>query len=123
MEVAEPLEPGEPVVEPGPRAEGGDPEAAAERADHLVGAEPVAAAEDEQAAACAVYAVLLAAESEGVASYWRTPAILNTPDGRAAVGLPDDERVLGLLHFGMQAGERPAPPERAPLESFVSFLD
>jgi nitroreductase len=84
---------------------------------------PLHAAEDEQAAACAVYAVLLAATAEGVASYWRTPAILTTPEGRAAVGLPDEERVLGLLHFGQPAGDSPAAPGRGDLDSFATFLD
>ena len=84
---------------------------------------PQHAAEDEQAAACAVYAVLLAAEAEGVASYWRTPAILNTEEGRLAVGLPPEERVLGLLHFGDAKGDRPEPPKRRAVEDYVTFLD
>ena len=84
---------------------------------------PLHAAEDEQAAACAVYAVLLAAHEEGIASYWRTPAVLSSEAGRLAVGLPDGERVLGLLHFGDRAGEEPVAPERRPLEAYVAYLD
>jgi nitroreductase len=79
--------------------------------------------EDEQAAACAVYAVLLAARAEGLASYWRTPGVLRTDEGRAAVGLGEDERVLGLLHFGEPDGELPAPPRRSALDDYVTFLD
>lgn len=79
--------------------------------------------EDEQAAACAVYAVLLAARGEGLASYWRTPGILRTDEGRAAVGLPEGEQVLGLLHFGEPEGELPEAPVRGPLEHFVTWLD
>lgn len=84
---------------------------------------PIHAAEDEQAASCAVFAVLLAAHAEGLASYWRTPAVLNSDAGRRAVGLPDEERVLGLLHFGEIDGDRPAPPARAELDHYVTFLD
>ena len=42
--------------------------------------------EDVLATACAVYIVLLAAHARGLASYWRTPALFETPEGRAAVG-------------------------------------
>lgn len=84
---------------------------------------PLHASEDEQAAACAVYAVLLAARAEGLASYWRTPGVLRTAEGRAAVGVPEGEQVLGLLHFGEPDGEVPEPPERGPLEHFVTWLD
>lgn len=84
---------------------------------------PLHAHEDEQAAACAVYAVLLAARAEGLASYWRTPGVLRTDEGRAAIDLPANEHVLGLLHFGEPEGDMPEAPERGPLEHFVRFLD
>ena len=42
--------------------------------------------EDVLATACAVYIVLLAAHDRGLASYWRTPAVFETPAGRAAAG-------------------------------------
>ena len=44
--------------------------------------------EDVLATACAVYIVLLAAHARGLASYWRTPALLETPEGRAASASP-----------------------------------
>jgi nitroreductase len=78
--------------------------------------------EDICATAAAIYAVLLAARAEGLASYWRTPAVLRTAAGRAAVGIPDGERVLGLLHLGRPRGEPPAK-ERAAVETYLSFLD
>lgn len=84
---------------------------------------PLHAHEDEQAAACAVYAVLLAARAEGLASYWRTPGVLRTEEGRAAVDIPDGERILGLLHFGEPEGDLPEPPERSDLSDYVTFLD
>jgi len=48
--------------------------------------------------------------------------VLRTPAGREAVGVPDDERVLGLLHLGPAAREAP-PPERLPAAEFVRYLD
>ena len=78
--------------------------------------------EDVCATAAAVMLVLLAATELGLATYWRTPAVVRTRRGREALGVPAGERVLGLLHFGESARE-PAPRERAPVDAYVSFLD
>ena len=78
--------------------------------------------EDLCAAACAAYIVLLAAHGRGIAGYWRTPAVLRTPDGRAALGMGDDERAIALLHLG-PARQEQRPPERAPAEDVVAYLD
>ena len=86
------------------------------------GEDPVADEEDVLASACAVFALLLAAHARGLGGYWRTPEVLRTPEGRAACGIPDDERVLGLVHLGAAKGEKP-PPERAPVGDFVTYLD
>jgi nitroreductase len=83
--------------------------------------DPIAAAEDRDATACACYIVLLAAHDRGLGGYWRTPGVLRTPEGRAACGIPDGEAVLGLLHLGEARGEKPAP-ERAPLDVVVAHL-
>jgi nitroreductase len=77
--------------------------------------------EDVCATAAAIMLVLLAATERGLASYWRTPGVLRTARGREAAGVPDGERVLALLHFGAPARD-PAPRERAPVESYVTFL-
>jgi nitroreductase len=78
--------------------------------------------EDVCATACAIYAVLLGAQGRGLAGYWRTPRVLRTRAGREALAIPDGERVLGLVHLGPSRSS-PPPPERAPVDSFVSFLD
>ena len=77
--------------------------------------------EDVCATAAAVMLVLLAATERGLASYWRTPGVLRTARGREAAGVPQGERVLGLLHFGAPERE-PAPRERNPVEAYVDFL-
>lgn len=84
--------------------------------------DPVGDEEDVCATACATYIVLLAAHARGLAGYWRTPAVLRTPEGRAAVGVGEDERILGLIHLGRPRQEKPAP-EREPPASYVAFLD
>jgi nitroreductase len=110
--------------------EAAGPEAAAklDRAPTLVAVsvvqsgDPVADEEDLCAAACAAYIVLLAAHGRGLAGYWRTPAVLRTPEGRAALGIGEDEHAIGLLHLG-PARQEQRPPERAPAGDVVSFLD
>ena len=100
------------------------PEAAGklDRAPTLVAVSSVGNEEDRDATAVAAYIVLLAAHGRGYATYWRTPAVLQTPEGRAALGIGDDEQVLGLLHLGPKRQEQP-PPERAPLQQVVTYLD
>ena len=78
--------------------------------------------EDLHATACAAYIVLLAAHGRGLAGYWRTPAVMRTAEGRAAVGLAADERFVSLLHLGLPVQSKDAP-ERAPLGAVVTYLD
>ncbi len=87
-----------------------------------LGGDPVRDEEDLHATAVASYIVLLAAHARGLAGYWRTPALLRAEEGRAAVGLADGERFVGLLHLGHPRQERPAPERPAPTETVV-FLD
>ena len=108
----------------------GDPIAAAKlnRAPTLVAVsatqsgDPVVDEEDVLAAATAAYIVLLAAHGRGLAGYWRTPGVLRTAAGRAALGVGDDERVLGLLHLG-HPRQAPRVPDRAPVAEVATYLD
>jgi len=84
--------------------------------------DPIADEEDLCATAVAAYLVLLGAHGRGLAGYWRTPAVLRAPAGRAALGLPDDERAIGLLHLGSRRQEE-RNPERAPVAEIATFLD
>jgi nitroreductase len=86
------------------------------------GEDPVQDEEDLLAAAVAAYIVLLAAHGRGLAGYWRTPAVLRTDAGRAALGVPDGEHIIGLLHLGPPRQDRD-PPERAPTGDVVTYLD
>ena len=87
----------------------------------VLGGDPVQDEEDLHATAVASYIVLLAAHGRGLAGYWRTPGVLRAPEGRAAVGLPDDERFVGLLHLGGPRQEK-QPPQRPPVEQTTVFL-
>jgi nitroreductase len=83
--------------------------------------EPVQDEEDLHAVACAVYAVLLGATARGLASYWRTPAVLRDRATCRALGLPDDERVVALIHLGRPVSDPPVK-ERLPLDAVLNVL-
>ena len=108
-------------------AAGADAAAKLDRAPTLVVAsvlesgDPIQEEEDLCAAAVASYIVLLGAHASGLAGYWRTPEVLRTQAGRAAAGVPDGERVLGLLHLGQPRQEK-EPPGRLPPGDFVTYL-
>ena len=108
-------------------AAGAEAAAKLDRAPTLVvvsaveGSDPVQDEEDYAAAAVAAYIVLLAAHARGLAGYWRTPAVLRTPEGRSAVAVPAGERAIGLLHLGPRRQEK-EPPERMPPGDFVTYL-
>jgi nitroreductase len=84
--------------------------------------DPIQDEEDLCATACAAYAVLLAAHARGLAGYWRTPGVLRTEAGRTALGIPDDERFVALLHLGRPRQQR-QPPERLPPADVSTYLD
>lgn len=88
----------------------------------VLGGEAVQDEEDLHAAAVATYIVLLAAHARGLAGYWRTPGVLRTPEGRAAVGLAEGERFVALVHLGYPRQEQ-APPEREAAGSYVTYLE
>lgn len=87
----------------------------------LIG-DPLQDEEDLHATAIAAYIVLLVAHARGFAGYWRTPAVLRTPEGRAATGLAPQEHVLGLIHLGPPR-QQSAPPEREDPRAYVTYLE
>ncbi|HEX5527785.1 MAG TPA: nitroreductase [Solirubrobacterales bacterium] len=87
----------------------------------VLGGDPVTDEEDLHATAVAAYIVLLAAHARGFATYWRTPGLLRSAEGRAAVGLPEEERFVGLLHLGHPRQDKPAP-ERPDADCVTTHL-
>jgi nitroreductase len=77
--------------------------------------------EDLLATGCAVYAVLLGATERGLASYWRTPAVLESEEVHALLGLEPSETVVALIHLGPKVTE-PPEKERAALEDVLRSL-
>lgn len=83
--------------------------------------EPLVEEEDLHATAVATYIVLLAAHARGLAGYWRTVPVMESPQGRQALGIPQDELPIGLLHLGDPRQEQRVP-DRAPVEEIAFFL-
>lgn len=88
----------------------------------VLSGDPVEEEEDLHATAAASYIVLLAAHARGFAGYWRTPGLLRTPEGCAAVGFGEEERFVGLLHLGHPRQAKPAP-ERPGADQTTTYLD
>jgi nitroreductase len=78
-------------------------------------------ADDLLATAVAAYLVLLAAHGRGLASYWRSVPLLDSPAAREALALDPAERPIGLLHLGLPRQEQRVP-ERAPVVAFARYL-
>jgi nitroreductase len=78
--------------------------------------------EDVLATAVASYIVLLGAHARGLAGYWRTVPVMESPAGREALGIPEDELPIGLLHLGDPRQEQRVP-DRAPVDQIAFFLD
>src|SRR3954453_10764286 len=83
-------------------------------ASAVLGGDPVQEEEDLHATAVASYIVLLGAHARGLAGYWRTPSLLRGEGGRPAVGLPAEERFVGLLHLGHPRQQARCAPQRPP---------
>ncbi|HVR04396.1 MAG TPA: nitroreductase family protein [Solirubrobacteraceae bacterium] len=77
--------------------------------------------EDLLAGAVAAYLVLLAAHGVGLAGYWRTVPLLDSPAGRRVLELDPAELAIGLLHLGWPRQEQRVP-ERAAVDAFVQQL-
>ena len=87
-----------------------------QRSDDLHQAE-----EDYAAIACAVQNVMLAARGRELASFWRTPGVLDRPAFAETVGIPADVRPVGVLHLGFPAEPFPETPDRR-AEPFTHWL-
>ncbi len=77
--------------------------------------------ESEQliAAGAAVQNMLNAAFAQGVGAYWRTGELAYHDSVRSALGLEQNEHIIGYLYLGTPAGRQKTAPEPV-LEDFFS---
>ncbi|MFI5233724.1 MAG: nitroreductase [Gemmatimonadales bacterium] len=77
--------------------------------------------EDYAAAMMAVQNIALTAVALGLGTHIKTGAIMNDPAARAAVGLPDDQRIIAIVNVGVPADELP-PKKREPAPAFTTWV-
>jgi nitroreductase len=77
--------------------------------------------EDYAAVMMAVQNLCLAAVASGLGTYIKTGAVMDDPAARAAVGLPDDQRIVVTVNLGEPA-EVPAPKNRDAATSHTSWV-
>ncbi len=77
--------------------------------------------EDYAAVMMAVQNLSLAATELGLGTHIKTGAIMNDPAARAAVGVPDDQRIVAIVNIGMPAEVGPAKA-REPASRFTVWV-
>jgi len=87
----------------------------------LVADDPVQRDEDYAATFCAIQNLLLAAVSQGLGTYLRTGDILEEPELAELLGLPEGQRVVGIVYMGYPA-EEPKPRRRTPAAEKTHWL-
>ena len=78
--------------------------------------------EDYAATMMAVSHLMLAAVEMGLGTAIKTGGIMSDPAARAAVGVPDDQRIIAIVNVGTPA-EVPAPKNRAEASSLITWRD
>lgn len=82
---------------------------------------PEIAEEDYAAAMMAIQNIALSAVTLGLGTAIRSGAILNDPAAKQAMGVPDSERVIAMIHVGEPA-EPAAPRTRASVSEFTRWV-
>jgi len=77
--------------------------------------------EDYASTFMAVQNLMLAAVELGLGSHLRSGAVMDDPRAREALGVPEGERIVAMLHLGEPATVPEAKPRR-PVEEVTSWL-
>lgn len=81
----------------------------------------VPAMEQLLSAGCAVYAMELAANRLGFGAIWRSGPFMFDRHLHRALGLAEQDQIVGFLYLGTPGGQ-PVTPRRPAVESFVRYL-
>ncbi|KXH83896.1 nitroreductase [Sporosarcina sp. HYO08] len=77
--------------------------------------------EDYAAASMLIQNAQLLAWDEGIGTCWKTPAFLDNPKFREALGVEQGERIISMLQFGY-FDEAPKSRPRKPLNEVVTYF-
>jgi len=78
--------------------------------------------EDYAAVMQAIANIMLAAVERGLGTHMRTGAVMEDPAARAAVGVPERERIVAIVSVGVPA-EVPAPKPRQEASAVTRWTD
>jgi nitroreductase len=87
----------------------------------VVAEDPEIREEDVAATWMALENLSLAAVAMGLGTHLKTGAIMNDPAARAAVGVPEGERIIATLELGMPTAV-PSPRARKPASSLTTWV-
>lgn len=76
--------------------------------------------EDYAATFMGIQNLSLAAHAMGLGAHLKTGAVMDDPAARAAVGIPDDQRIVALVEIGEPA-DVPDPKERRPAAELTEW--
>ena len=77
--------------------------------------------EDFSAASALIQNAQLLAWEKGIGTCWKTPAWIDAPKFREAIGVKPGERILAMLQFGYY-DELPKAKERTPIEEKITYF-
>jgi nitroreductase len=78
--------------------------------------------EEVSAVACAVQNMHLTADAAGLAAYWSSPPLVDTPDFKKWIGLGADDHCLGLFYVGHpKQGFNWPVANRKPIEQKITW--
>lgn len=77
--------------------------------------------EDYAATMMGVQNLLLTARATGLGTHLKTGAVMDDPRARAAVGVPEGERIVAIIHLGEPAAE-PQPKTRRPAAEVTTWV-
>ncbi len=78
--------------------------------------------EDYAATWMGIQNLALAAEAAGLGTHIKTGAVMDDPRSRAAVGVPDGERIVAIVNLGEPAAV-PDPKPRVPARDLTTWVD
>jgi nitroreductase len=85
--------------------------------------DPLRREEDYGAVMMAIENLLVAAAADGIGSFLRTGGIMEHPDVKALVGVPEGCRIVGIIALGYLATEPEPTPRKKPLGELVRWMD
>ncbi len=77
--------------------------------------------EDYAATFMGLQNLALAAPARGLGTHLKTGAVMDDPRARAAVGLPDGQRIVAIVEIGEPAAV-PEPKPRTPAEDLTTWV-